>query len=421
MAGLRARGALAGASRADLPGRGDERDTGSAAGRRMVADPDRDRGPDAARSGDSDYGRRHRPGLLASRVRRKPRSVGAQRAGTGGHRRRARDDGRLGDRRPVERRRVVGIYPRANIRSWDIAKGAGRELDSTEIAGGVLAAARAGRGVINLSVGGTRDLAVEIAVAEAIAGGSLIVASSGNDGDRGSAVGYPAAFPYVTTVAATDRSGSVASFSSRSPYVDIAAPGADIVVASRSGRTGSAAPGRAFRRLSSPEQPRGSGRFAPAHCRAGRDPPQVCARHRSGRAIRHPASACSTSAARSASRRRSRSLRAERRRRGSRPERQQVPRTGAAAHDADAAHRTGRGHGGRREDPRDVFRVWLPARTQVTATLTGSARRPSLHSPQRSGQRRFATTGRPRRPRRAARPSACVSATPLAAAGPTSW
>jgi hypothetical protein len=137
---------------------------------------------------------------------------------------------------PVNGVGIVGIYPRAAIRSWDIAKGAGRELDSTEISGGVLAAARAGRSVINLSVGGTRDLAVELAISEAVAKGSLVVASSGNDGDRGNQLSYPAAFPHVTTVAATDRSGGVASFSSRSPFVDLAAPGADILVASALGR-----------------------------------------------------------------------------------------------------------------------------------------------------------------------------------------
>ena len=39
-------------------------------------------------------------------------------------------------------------------------------------------------------------------------------------------LGYPAAYPHVTTVAATDSRGAVAVFSSRSHYVDLAAPGA---------------------------------------------------------------------------------------------------------------------------------------------------------------------------------------------------
>jgi hypothetical protein len=72
------------------------------------------------------------------------------------------------------------------------------------------------------------------------------VAASGNDGDRGSPLGYPAAYPHVTTVAATDKTGGVAAFSSRSRYVDLAAPGADILVASALGRNWRPASGTSF-------------------------------------------------------------------------------------------------------------------------------------------------------------------------------
>jgi hypothetical protein len=89
--------------------------------------------------------------------------------------------------------------------------------------------------VINLSVGGSSDLAVELAIRQALALGSLVVAASGNSGLEGNPLSYPAALPHVTTVAATDASGAVASFSSRSPYVDLAAPGVKIVVASALG------------------------------------------------------------------------------------------------------------------------------------------------------------------------------------------
>jgi hypothetical protein len=142
---------------------------------------------------------------------------------------------------------VVGIYPRAVLRSWDAAKGDGTQLESTEIAGGILAAARAGRSVINLSLGSdASDLPIQLAVDEAVASGSLVVAASGNDGDRGSPLGYPAAYAHVLTVAATDRTGSVAAFSSRSRYVDLAAPGSDIVVASALGKNWRPASGTSF-------------------------------------------------------------------------------------------------------------------------------------------------------------------------------
>jgi len=128
---------------------------------------------------------------------------------------------------------TVGIYPQAVIRSWDTALGEGRSIDSAQVAQGILAAARAGKGVINLSLGGTtNDPTVARAIDEAIARGSLVVAASGNDGENGSPLSYPAAQRHVLTVAATDSTNQVASFSSRSPYVDLAAPGQDIVVAS---------------------------------------------------------------------------------------------------------------------------------------------------------------------------------------------
>jgi subtilisin family serine protease len=148
---------------------------------------------------------------------------------------------------PVNGVGLVGVYPRVVLKSWDAAIGTGTQLESSEIAEGILAAARSGRGVINLSLGSDApDLPIELAVSEAVASGSLVVAASGNDGDNGSPLGYPAAFPHVTTVAATDRAGTVASFSSRSPYVDLAAPGDDVTVASALGRNWKSASGTSF-------------------------------------------------------------------------------------------------------------------------------------------------------------------------------
>jgi hypothetical protein len=141
---------------------------------------------------------------------------------------------------------LVGIYPQAVLRSWDAARGQGTRLESADIAAGILAAARAGKGVINLSIGGDRDLPIELAVSEAVATGSLVVAASGNDGERGNPVGFPAALPHVTTVAATGRSGTATTFSSRSPYVDIAAPGDGIFVASALGRDWRPSSGTSF-------------------------------------------------------------------------------------------------------------------------------------------------------------------------------
>lgn len=127
---------------------------------------------------------------------------------------------------------VVGIYPEVHLQTWDVALGSGVELASSDIAAGILAAAATGPGVINLSVGSDGiDLAIEQAIEMAIHKGMLVVAAAGNDGENGSPLSYPASLPHVLTAAATDEQNQPTSFSSRSRFVDLAAPGQDIAVA----------------------------------------------------------------------------------------------------------------------------------------------------------------------------------------------
>lgn len=89
-------------------------------------------------------------------------------------------------------------------------------------------------GVINISqdTAGplTGDSVLGRAVAEAVGRDIVVVASAGNggtDGRRG--VTYPAAFDGVLAVAASDRDNERALFSQAGPFVDVAAPGVDIV------------------------------------------------------------------------------------------------------------------------------------------------------------------------------------------------
>jgi subtilisin family serine protease len=127
---------------------------------------------------------------------------------------------------------IVGVYPQAVLRSWDTALGDGSEIVTSEVVKGITSAAASGPGVINLSLGSSRkDPLVEQAIDQAFEEGSLVVAASGNDGGDGNPAEYPADYPHVLTVGATDRTNAVASFSSRSPYVDLVAPGQDVTVA----------------------------------------------------------------------------------------------------------------------------------------------------------------------------------------------
>ncbi len=142
---------------------------------------------------------------------------------------------------------MVGIYPEARLRSWDAAKGQGTQLETTEIVQGILAAANSGPGVVNLSLGSDRkELLIEQAIYEAVRKGTLIVAASGNDGDQGSPLGYPASIPHVLTVGASDQDRAVASFSSRSRFVDLVAPGVEMPIATALGKGWRTADGTSF-------------------------------------------------------------------------------------------------------------------------------------------------------------------------------
>lgn len=85
--------------------------------------------------------------------------------------------------------------------------------------------------VINMSLGGGSNSAVEDAVKSAEESGVLLVAAAGNGGNPGGnndSVSYPANYEQVVAVAATDQDDERATFSSTGPGVEIAAPGVDI-------------------------------------------------------------------------------------------------------------------------------------------------------------------------------------------------
>jgi hypothetical protein len=125
---------------------------------------------------------------------------------------------------------IVGVYPNAILQVWD-ASPFGTLSEGAAIQG-IAEAARRGAGVINLSFGGEdEDPMLRDAVMFAYRSGSLVVAAAGNEGLEGSPKGYPAAYPHVLTVGATNEGGHVASFSTLGATVDLAAPGVRIPVA----------------------------------------------------------------------------------------------------------------------------------------------------------------------------------------------
>ena len=94
-----------------------------------------------------------------------------------------------------------------------------------------------GASIISVSLGIKKDdPAVQEAVAYVQAQGALVIAAAGNEGDS-TDLYYPAAYEGVLTVGSHDKNLKVSSFTQQNGTVDILAPGEDIWLASRNGKT----------------------------------------------------------------------------------------------------------------------------------------------------------------------------------------
>lgn len=100
---------------------------------------------------------------------------------------------------------------------------------SSDIAEAVGWASNAGADIINMSLGSTADsTTLRNAIQLAYYNGVFMVAAMGNEFQYGSPTNYPAAYPEVMAVAATDINDQHASFSNRGAHVEVSAPGVDI-------------------------------------------------------------------------------------------------------------------------------------------------------------------------------------------------
>ncbi|MFB6874094.1 type VII secretion-associated serine protease mycosin [Streptomyces sp. NPDC056323] len=143
---------------------------------------------------------------------------------------------------------VLGIAPEAKIlpvrvilEASDPARAKARKSRGTALADGIRWAADHGADVINLSLGDDSksahpDPGEDAAIQYALKKGAVVVASAGNGGEKGDHISYPAAYPGVIAVAAVDRYGTHAAFSTRRWYATVSAPGVDIVVAAPDGQ-----------------------------------------------------------------------------------------------------------------------------------------------------------------------------------------
>lgn len=116
-----------------------------------------------------------------------------------------------------------GVAPSADILSIRIAGDDGMS-DTFMLAKGIIAAADAGAGLINISMGSFGDsVIVKSALEYAASKGSLVFAATGNNGLD--SISYPAAYQNVIAVGAVDAMGNHLDFSNTGSSIDMAAPG----------------------------------------------------------------------------------------------------------------------------------------------------------------------------------------------------
>jgi type VII secretion-associated serine protease mycosin len=121
-----------------------------------------------------------------------------------------------------------GAAPNAKILPIQVLDQAGQG-DARDVAAGVRFAADNGARVINLSLGGaTESSSLTQAITYANDKGVLVVAAAGNGGAADKPK-WPASLDLTLAVTAVDQANNATSFDQRGDYIDLSAPGANIV------------------------------------------------------------------------------------------------------------------------------------------------------------------------------------------------
>ncbi len=127
----------------------------------------------------------------------------------------------------------IGIAPEATLLSVSAFQANPKNPNQRSSTGSLVARAldtiiREKVDVLNLSFAGGQDRLVDNMIRKAVSQGIVVVASAGNNGPRARPA-YPAAIDGVIAVTAIDRGERLFQRANRGPYIDLAAPGVDIL------------------------------------------------------------------------------------------------------------------------------------------------------------------------------------------------
>ncbi len=135
--------------------------------------------------------------------------------------------------------RLLGVAPATHIlavRAFD-GNNASAQSTTTRVLDSLQWVANSGARVVNMSFAGPADPKLHEMIASVRQKGLVPVAAAGNDGPQ-APPDYPAAYPEVIAVTATDADDKLLSVANHGSYVSVAAPGVDIFVATPNGRYG---------------------------------------------------------------------------------------------------------------------------------------------------------------------------------------
>lgn len=138
----------------------------------------------------------------------------------------------------IDNNGVIGVAPEAKLIVGKVLAGNGSGSYDSIIAGIKWATAWTDENgkhvdVISMSLGGPQHVAgLQSAIKAAISADISVICASGNSGDNNHNTNefmYPGAYQEVIEVGATDASDNVAIFSNTNAFIDVVAPGVDIV------------------------------------------------------------------------------------------------------------------------------------------------------------------------------------------------
>src|SRR5262249_5619488 len=131
----------------------------------------------------------------------------------------------------VAHARLLGVAPQARILAVQAfgPKDQTAEATTYNIGKGIDWAMSRGARVLNMSFTGDRDPAIEQRMTQAHRQGLVLIAAAGNGGPKSKAL-YPAAYPNVIAVTATDVDDKLFAKANHGGHIAVAAPGVDILL-----------------------------------------------------------------------------------------------------------------------------------------------------------------------------------------------